>query len=448
LQAQTRETVGAGTPDRFFAFARDFAGIDFVAHSANDFQVTDALYAELRDLVRDYDAPGRFVPFLSYEWSGNTPNGGDFNIIFKGEDGPLMRSSYWLLSESPDPALERPTIADLFRSLRGRDDVVAIGHVGGRRANLDFFDPEFVPVIEICSAHGWFEWWAREAIARGLKVGFGGGSDDHSCRPGAVRPFGHFGSRGGMLGVWARDCTRDAIWEGLKARRTIATTGDRVVMSLSGDGHAMGESYVSDGPPTLSATIATGVAIERVDLVRGETTIHSWREAGANRPDRVRIAWSGARTKGRWRNSDWSGGLTLSSGRIRKAEAWAFDSVFEGLESVSDTAVAWNSTTAGDADGVILDLDADDAAVIALRTATANADFTLGDIRRGGIVIEAGLVEQRVVAETLPAAFTAREAAFTHRDLDAPMGESAYFLRLVQADGEMAWSTPVWVTRR
>lgn len=447
LQAQTRETVGAGTPDRFFAFARDFARIDFVAHSANDFQVTDALFSELRDLVRSYDEPGRFVPFLSYEWSGNTPNGGDFNIIFKGHDATLLRSSYWLLPGEHDPELEKPTIAALFHSLRGRDDVIAVGHVGGRRANLDYFDPEFVPLIEICSAHGWFEWWAREAIARGLKVGFGGGSDDHSCRPGAVKPFGHFGSRGGLLGVWAENCSREAIWQGLKARRTVATTGDRIVMMLCGDGHAMGQSYATRDAPNLSARVVASVPIERIDLLRGDTTIHSWREAAPALRNRIRISWSGARTKGRWRNSDWSGGLTIKGGTIRHAEAWAFDSVFEGLSKVTETEVAWTSSTAGDADGVILDLNADDSATIELRTPVVNADLSLGEIRNGGVVIEAGLVEQRVVAETMPIPPSAMEATLTYRDTIAPPGESAYFLRLVLANGEMAWSTPVWVMR-
>ncbi len=36
-------------------------------------------------------------------------------------------------------------------------------------------------------------------------------------------------------------------------------------------------------------------------------------------------------------------------------------------------------------------------------------------------------------------------AEFTYQDKDAKKGESYYYVRLVQSDGQMAWSSPVWV---
>jgi len=41
LHAQTEETIGSGTLDEYFSFARDCAAIDFVGHQGNDFQITD-----------------------------------------------------------------------------------------------------------------------------------------------------------------------------------------------------------------------------------------------------------------------------------------------------------------------------------------------------------------------------------------------------------------------
>ena len=38
-------------------------------------------------------------------------------------------------------------------------------------------------------------------------------------------------------------------------------------------------------------------------------------------------------------------------------------------------------------------------------------------------------------------------AAFEYRDLEPPAGESYYYLRVVQEDGNMAWSSPVWIVR-
>jgi hypothetical protein len=38
-------------------------------------------------------------------------------------------------------------------------------------------------------------------------------------------------------------------------------------------------------------------------------------------------------------------------------------------------------------------------------------------------------------------------AAFTFRDNEAPAGESYYYVRVSQANGQMAWSSPIWVRR-
>ena len=41
-----------------------------------------------------------------------------------------------------------------------------------------------------------------------------------------------------------------------------------------------------------------------------------------------------------------------------------------------------------------------------------------------------------------------REASFEFVDNEASPGESYYYVRVEQADGELAWSSPIWVRRR
>ena len=41
-----------------------------------------------------------------------------------------------------------------------------------------------------------------------------------------------------------------------------------------------------------------------------------------------------------------------------------------------------------------------------------------------------------------------RDAAFTFTDLKPLDGTSYYYVRVQQADGELAWTSPVWVTRK
>ncbi|MEO8217869.1 MAG: CehA/McbA family metallohydrolase [Acidobacteriota bacterium] len=40
-----------------------------------------------------------------------------------------------------------------------------------------------------------------------------------------------------------------------------------------------------------------------------------------------------------------------------------------------------------------------------------------------------------------------RSLTFTVRDVAVPAGETSYYVRVTQADGEQAWSSPIWVTR-
>ncbi|MGH7861571.1 MAG: DUF3604 domain-containing protein, partial [Candidatus Dormibacteraceae bacterium] len=172
-QAQSGGTVGTGRVDRCFEYARDVACLDFLAHSGNDFQITREQWEETRQNVERFHEPGRFHPLLSYEWSGNTPAGGDYNIVYR-DDGPIHRSSHWLIDDKSDEDTDRYPIGELWKELAGRTDVLAVPHVGGRRARTADYDESICRVVELCSVHGWFEWLGMEALAAGRKVGFVG----------------------------------------------------------------------------------------------------------------------------------------------------------------------------------------------------------------------------------------------------------------------------------
>jgi hypothetical protein len=47
---------------------------------------------------------------------------------------------------------------------------------------------------------------------------------------------------------------------------------------------------------------------------------------------RIKVAWSGAETKGRSRATTWNGRLRLSEGRIRTAKAYRLDNHDERIE--------------------------------------------------------------------------------------------------------------------
>jgi len=92
LHGQSGETIGMGSAEAYFRYARDVAFIDMVGHQGNDFQITDDFWNKLNRLTAEFDAPGKFVCLPGYEWSGNTGMGGDRNVFYRREGRPIRRS--------------------------------------------------------------------------------------------------------------------------------------------------------------------------------------------------------------------------------------------------------------------------------------------------------------------------------------------------------------------
>src|SRR5215831_15772020 len=346
LHGQSGETIGMGTADSYFRYARDLAFIDIVGHQGNDFQITDAFWSELNRLTAEFDAPGRFVCLPGYEWSGNTGMGGDRNIFFRREGRPIRRSSH-ILVEGRTSTDAVYTADELFRVLAGEDAVV-IAHVGGRYADLRYaHEGRLERSVEVHSSWGTFEWLLHDAFAMGFRVGVVCHSDDHKGRPGATRPGAStFGAIGGLTCYLMPELTRDALFEALRKRRHYGTTGarifldvrgafDQAVIGFSEDPQSaaaqeipvqqalMGDIIRPGGVPMrLTAEVIGTAPIERVDVLHGPRVVQSVRPyTGAELGCRVRVLWqepstagAAARPTGR---SDWrSMGISSRATRL------------------------------------------------------------------------------------------------------------------------------------
>ena len=273
---QSQAGCGAGSVAEHFQYLRDVAAVDFGTHQGNCFMLTAADWAETCRVARVMNEDGRFVAFPGYEWSGETTVGGDHNILFLDDDQPIHRCSHQLVPDTSDADTDLPHITDVYRHYAGRR-VILVPHVGGRRSDLAFHAPELEPVVEIHSAHATSEWFFLEALARGYRVGVTGGSDEIMGRPGASYPGFALGrnTRGGLTGVYATALTREAIFAALKARRTYATTGDRIALWVEANGHPLGSEYVATGPPRIRCEVWGTAGIERLELFRGPERIYT-----------------------------------------------------------------------------------------------------------------------------------------------------------------------------
>jgi hypothetical protein len=396
--------------------------------------------------VREFHDPGSFVTFLGYEWSGLTPAGGDHNIYFLGEDEAIHRSDQWLIEDKLDPETDRYPISELWETFRGRRDVLAIPHVGGRHGNLDYYDPERIPLIEVHSHHGTFEWFLEEAMRRRLKVGFIAASDDHTCRPGLSYPSRGFCTKGGYTGVYAKELTRESIWEALWARRAYATSGERIILHVESDGHLMGEEFSTDEHPEIHIKIIGTEDLSEVEVKRWNQIVyrHPFAKPVDDSSLLIKVEWSGARVRSRPKIVNWDGGLVIYNGRILDFSEFAFDYPEQGVEKVSDRELQWKSTTGGDPDGVILRLEANDETEINFQSDPATFKFRPKDITYEPRVVEAGGLNQRVKISTIRKDLP-RSLEFTFRDDNPEKGLNAYWVRVVQEDGGMAWSSPIFI---
>lgn len=446
-QGQTGETVGSGTVPEFLHYARDVARLDFVAHSANDFQIdTDAYASSLAACDAD-SVDDEFIAFGGFEWSGTTPVGGDHNVLFASTDhAPLARSSHALVADHNDLDTDAPTAHDLYRVLDGDGiDAVCVPHVGGRRVDLSLIDPRHAPVLEIVSVHGWFEWLILDALRRGLIVGVIGASDDHSGRPGAAFPTSPaFGTRNGLAAVVTADLTRTGILTALRQRHCYATTGERILVDVRAGEHRMGDHWQSRTAPRITVEASGTAGIEAIEILAADGVLARWEPEHTPSSTRLRIGWRGARGRDRRRTQDWSGSLTLAGGTIIDAQAWAFDHPDQGLTQVTGDTISWTSTTNGDSDGVELTVSGQPDSV-RFQAGGIDLDISLTSHgHRQEILLSEG-VDRALTVTWLPEVDHAPDAHAVFDALPAHPGRNAYLVKVHQSDGELAWASPLYI---
>jgi hypothetical protein len=306
--------------------------------------------------------------------------------------------------------------------------------------------------MEIYSSWGCFEWFVEEALERGWRIGITAGSDGHKGRPGASYPGAAiFGVYGGLACIYAESLTREGLWEAIRARRVYGTTGRKIHLSFMSGDHFMGEEFDADEPPVFRVHTAGECGIESVELKRASRIIASTRpkDAAAEGSDWFRVGWSGARIHQRNRQTHWHGGLSLDRGTIRDARNWQVDNLEEGIQETGEQHLLWRSRTTGDADGLEFRLEGGRGATLKFGTDVVRFEVGLDSVGPEPHIVEAGGVRQRAWVQRIsPGPGPAEvECEFQVSDADFEPGWNPYFVKVTQEDGEMAWSSPIFVRR-
>src|ERR1700730_4468764 len=471
LHGQSGETIGMGTAEAYLRYARDAAFIDMVGHQGNDFQITDSFWKKLNRLTAEFDQPGKFVCLPGYEWSGNTGMGGDRNVFYRREGRPIRRSSHILVQgQTSTDAIY--TADELFRDFEGADAIV-IAHVGGRYADVRYaHDGRLERAVEVHSTWGTFEWLLHDAFEKGFRVGVVCHSDDHKGRPGAPRPgASSFGAIGGLTCYFMPELTRDALFEALRRRRHYGTTGARIFVDL----HASFEQPVSGfsedpqlGPASefavrqasmgdiirpgrvpmhLAAEVIGTAPIERVDVLHGTSVAKTLRPYGASDLGRrVRVLWQGGEYGGRGRETLRQGKLKVSGNRIvRFAPVNFLNPERIVQETAAGTALTWSSVTTGNLAGIDLWLDEAQHGRLSIETSVVSGTVDLAALADDTIAFDGGGLGRQLSVYRLPEADWGRHVTQDHEASVAVAADMPVYLRVTQADGHQAWTSPIYL---
>lgn len=458
LHGQSEETIGTNTIEDYFTFARDCSLLDFAAHQGNDFQITDEFWQHLNKVTKDFNKSGAFVTIPGYEWSGNTPLGGDRNVWFSSEGGKITRSSRDLLPGLKSSFEDSPTAAHLFKRLhrQKRPEAFVFAHVGGRYADLGFHDPKLEWGVEVHSAWGTFEWLVEDALKRGYRVGICANSDGHKGRPGASYPgAGKFGSLGGLTCVLTHKLDRPHLVEALRARHFYGTTGNRCLVEvrlITADGREaiMGDCLENgEGVPRLQVNVYGTAPIQYVDIRNGLKDIrrvygYSEKETGT----RLKVTWSGAEIRGRARMVVWDGSLAVAGNTIRSLQPINFWNAEKPLEQAGRSRLQWESITTGGVSGAILSLGNKINGELKLETLQKNIQVSIRSIGRKVRTWKCGGLQKKIEISRLPDADASSHLSFQIRLHKLRKGDNPIYIRVTQEDGHMAWSSPIYLLKQ
>jgi hypothetical protein len=473
LHAQSEETIGSGSAEAYFEYARDCAFLDIVSHQGNDFQITGEFWKRLNELMGVWNKPGRFVTIPGYEWSGNTALGGDRNVFYKFEDRPIHRSSHALVADRSDIGTDCWDARALFDALEADyPNTVVWAHCGGRYADIEYAHHHAIErSVEVHSSWGTFEWLAEDAFKNGYRVGIVGNSDGHKGRPGAEPPGASlFGALGGLTCYWLPELTRDAVFDALQARHHYGTTGSRVHLTVdaklpsstdiwiddprvpnarkySGDSVMMGD-IVSPSPdrvkirfsieskaPLLSFEIRRGAEVMEVIRPHDELPLGN----------RYRIEWSGAEYRGRARQTVWDGSLNVEGAKIVEFSPINFFNPDRQIKRAGDSKLTWSSITTGNFAGVDLMLSGA-TGTIEITTPHGVQHADLAGIAHRPTVHDFGKLRRELRISRQPTSYSVNSLTI-ERDVDLIKGDNPIWVCATFADGHQAWSSPIYFIR-
>ena len=458
---------GMGSVPRYYEYARDVAFLDFASLTGHDSQLVDEAWQEIRRETKSSSRDGSFVGFMGYEWTVMHNRGGHHNVFFKNDPGRYVTQR------------EAPRLSQLYEQLKKIDrvdNILVIPHAHNP-GDWNTSDPEVQRLVEIASVHGNFEYFGNRYLRNGYRVGLIGASDDHAGHPGSSSPI--FATRNGLAAVYASGLTREAIWQSLRGRATYATSNaQRIVVRMTVGDQPVGTSLRTDQAPVIKARVLGTAPIDHIDVVRNGEVVFSRDylkpQAGSARAVQLMFhsptETQGARNIPPLSGVTWQGWIEVTGAEIASVRVLGRDHVSDEFHQVGGRKAWFTIKTRGDFDGAWIRLTkVQPDAALSVRVASLEIDregtahgrlvrrlpgppedrakhqirFRLADARAKKSAFEIA-PRAWLFARTATNDGT-WDADFSYQPTAPSIANDYYYLRIVQIDGEAAWTSPVWI---
>ncbi|MFT7485242.1 MAG: hypothetical protein ACI9F9_001089 [Candidatus Paceibacteria bacterium] len=296
LHGHSNYSDGTGTPREYYAYARDVSALDFAVLTDHDhfgvrfLDANPGIWDEIRQVNDEFNDPGQFLSLLGYEWTSWLH--GHRHVVYFNGQGEVL-SSVGAATTTP---------AELWAALEGQPVLTFAHHSAGAPVATDWSyrpDPLIEPVTEIMSVHGSSEAddspsrirggvpgnFVRDQLDDGMRFGFIGSGDSHDGHPGHAHLSPNAGYRrarpdprgkraeerlgqGGLAAVRASDLTQASLLSAFRARSTYATSGPRIWLQTTLDGHPMGANVKHAPELSFKLEFACTSPVEYVELIQ------------------------------------------------------------------------------------------------------------------------------------------------------------------------------------
>ncbi len=431
------------------------------------FEVHSKHWPETRRMIREANDE-RFVALLGYEW--HSSQFGDYCLIFPDDQEQLYLPGH----------VER--LLDFAESTHALAIPHHVGYKRGwRGANFDHFRSGVSPVVEIFSEHGCTETdrspypmirhsnggrstsnTIAPQLTKGMRFGFVASSDNHRGFPGA---YGE-----GVLGVWARDLSRESLFKAIRARRTYAATGDRIALEFAVNGQPMGSDQPAAADRQIDVRVEGQDSIQMIELVRnGRVIERHFPEDLADQPVklpgrakcRIHYGWGPWAALDLGRTCEWDMTVKLDGGRIHRAVPCFQSGPYEEemrdrLHVVSENEVRVESFTSrvkcyaeDPTKAIVCELEGKPDFVLTVKLrkpVEQTVSAKLSDLIEDNVVTFTGVFtsESYIINRLVGPSEYAAAVRWTDRRENRTEPDW-YYVRVTQHNGQLAWSSPIWV---